>query len=160
MINEDTSRSAMRIRISHLFAFAVLIVLIPEMADAQGCVGLRCAHIQTTQPPGMAVPPPPPTGPMGLPPGLAGAVQPPGMTVPPPYYGQGNPQGVYYQGNPQSNYVTPPAMPYPPPSIVLQGQSQGAMFLCYSVIGTCNVPQPGPCGCFGPDGNTYPGQAQ
>ena len=31
--------------------------------------------------------------------------------------------------------------------------------ICYTVIGTCVVSQPGPCGCSDAYGNTYPGQA-
>jgi hypothetical protein len=160
MINESTSRTAVRLRVSafsHLLVFVALSVLIPEVADAQQpCVGPGCRHQREAMPPRMGVPPPPP---MGMPQGVYAPPPPPmgmpqGVYVPPPPP-MGMPQGVYVpppppMGMPQGMYAPPP-----PPV------GQGAMgSVCYTEIGTCIVPQPGPCGCVGGDGYQYPGQAQ
>jgi hypothetical protein len=68
---------------------------------------------------------------------------PPGMSVAPPML---QPQGMYQV--PQGQTM-PPGTQMPPPG----------PFTCYTQIGPCIVPWPGPCGCIGGDGY-YPGQAQ
>jgi len=189
MVTTGISRTTIRLRFSafsQLLVLAALIVSMSEVAYAQRCVGRGCPRQLETMPSGMNVPQPGAPG-MGMPsgmnvpqPGPPGMGMPSGMNVPAPILGppmgspgmsmvpppnnMSMPGGMGMPSGMNVPQPGPPGGPYAPPpgpgiAVDVTQQVPGPP-TCYTQIGSCTVMSPGPCGCVGTDGYTYPGQAQ